>query len=293
MLAVPGVEGEMVRTGPGTGEVKVTAVDLGQIQVARLQFGFPAVAEAMGLGDSLILCTMLRADGGTWEGRPLATGQTFAYGPGASHHASDPAGLEFAMAVLPWTAFERAADDLGLDARQALPRQTFAGGPWWSAAASLPFDTPAADAGALDGPALEDRLLDAAVRAVCGSEAPPRGTTTHRWDDADLVAEVIAFLGTNALWQVPMLTLCRAVGVSERRLQYAFQRILKVSPSTYMLYRALQGAHVSLLDAASETTRVADIARAHGFAHLGRFATYYKAMYSELPSATLHRRRVG
>ncbi len=290
MLAVPGAEGQMVRTGPGSGEVRVTVVDLGAIQIARLQFGFPAVAEAVGVGDSVILCTMLRADGGTWEGVPLATGQTFAYGPGTTHHAADPAGLEFAMAVVPWNLFERAADDLGFDPRRAASKRTLVDGPWWPVAKALPFEPLASGDVALDATTIQDRVLDAAVRAACGGTPDRHGVGSgRRWSDADLVAAVIGFLDSNAQWHVPVLTLCREVGVSERRLHYAFRRMLDVSPGAFLYYRALQGAHVALLDADPSVGRVADIARAHGFTHLGRFASSHRAVYAELPSTTLNR----
>lgn len=291
MIAVPGAEGEMVRTGRGPGEVRVTVLDSPSVQLARLQFGFPAAAEAVGTDDALILCTMLHADGGRWEGVPLETGQTFAYGPGTTHHAMDPVGLDFAMAVVPWQRFEQASAILGVDAEVAAGKQTLMGGPWWSLATTFPFEGGSMLDSGSSAAAMEARVLDAAVRAFGRSDVHTSSAGSGRaWSDADLVHETIAFLnGRPRQKLVPMLTLSAHLGVSERRLQLAFRRRLDLSPSEFMMLRALQRAHVELVEANPSTRRVADVARSNGFEHLGRFARYYRDVYGELPSATLRR----
>jgi AraC-like DNA-binding protein len=291
MFAVPGAEGEMVRTARGSGEVRVTVLDYSTIQLARLQFGFPAAAEAVGTEDSLILCTMLHADGGRWEGMPLATGQTFAYGPGSTHHAMDPVGLDFAMAVVPWQRFEDAAAVLGVDASLAAAKETFMGGPWWSLAATFPFTDDASVDPASSVGLMEERVLDAAARAFGRLDTTARSVGSGRTaSDGDLVHETIAFLSNHPRRPfVPILTLCAHLGVSDRRLQLAFRRRLDMSPSRFMMLRALQRSHVDLVNVSATTHRVADVARRNGFEHLGRFARYYRDVYSELPSATLRR----
>jgi AraC-like DNA-binding protein len=291
MLAVPGAEGEMVRTDRGSGDVRVTVLDYETIQLARLQFGFPAVAEAVGTYDSLILCTMLHAGSGRWEGIPLATGQTFAYGPGTTHHAMDPVGLDFAMAVVPWRRFEDAAAVVGVDPNLAAAKNTFVGGPWWPLAATFPFERGGLLVADWSAALMEERVLDAAARAFGGFDPKVRTLGAGRaGSDEDLVRETIAFLNDHPRQPlVPILTLCRHLGVSDRRLQLAFRRRLDVSPNRFMMLRSLQRAHVELANANPNTHRVADIARYNGFAHLGRFAHYYYEVYSELPSATLRR----
>jgi transcriptional regulator GlxA family with amidase domain len=51
--------------------------------------------------------------------------------------------------------------------------------------------------------------------------------------------------------------------------------------------RALQAAHRTLRSAEPGSVRVSEVATAHGFAHRGRFAGLYTAVYGETPSATL------
>jgi AraC family ethanolamine operon transcriptional activator len=78
------------------------------------------------------------------------------------------------------------------------------------------------------------------------------------------------------------------VGVSERSLRNAFYDVYTTSPKRYLklwqlhqVRRELRAAHAS----------VTDVATLHGFFELGRFAGEYKALFGEVPSATLHKAR--
>ena len=83
--------------------------------------------------------------------------------------------------------------------------------------------------------------------------------------------------------------LCRATGVSERTLQYAFQAEFGLSPMSYVAARRLRAVRRELLRANAHRGAVAAIARAYGMRHGGRFATDYHAMFGEYPSDTLGR----
>jgi AraC-like DNA-binding protein len=285
MLAIPGVSGRIVRTGRGVDRAVVRAWGVGSARMALLDLGFPATAEAEVVGDSLVLATLLRApEDGRWDGISLAAGQTYVYPAGGAQYGRDPDGLQFALSVLPWETFEQAADDLGVDPTPATRQHVVRRGPLWGLVAPL------ADAAPVVDPFAEERLLECAVRTVCGdadlrSESP----RTRGWQDADLVHEATAYLERSGEWVVPLLTLCRQVFVSERRLQLAFANLLGLSPLTYMRHRALQAAHRALRSADPATGQVADIARAFGFGHLGRFAATYRHVYGERPSRTLRR----
>lgn len=75
-------------------------------------------------------------------------------------------------------------------------------------------------------------------------------------------------------------------GISDRRLQEAFQRHAGMSPMAYLREVRLGRAHDDLRHAPPGTT-VADIAFRWGFVHLGRFAARYRTRYGQSPSETL------
>lgn len=82
--------------------------------------------------------------------------------------------------------------------------------------------------------------------------------------------------------------LAARLGVSVRRLQYAFQRVRNASPRTMLAQLRLEGARRRLSDPHEDCT-VTQVAMACGVAHFGRFAAAYAARYGELPSETLSR----
>ena len=81
--------------------------------------------------------------------------------------------------------------------------------------------------------------------------------------------------------------LCANVNVSRRTLEVAFQTIVGKSPLQFLTQRRLCRAYVDLKRAKDESIRVTDVAFAHGFTELGRFANRYQKIFGELPSETL------
>jgi len=84
--------------------------------------------------------------------------------------------------------------------------------------------------------------------------------------------------------------IAQALGVSMRALQCSFQEYRGVTPTAYVRQRRLQQVREHLL-AGEEGDKVIDVALAHGFFHLGRFAHQYRAQFGEAPSDTLRSRR--
>lgn len=87
---------------------------------------------------------------------------------------------------------------------------------------------------------------------------------------------------------VTVQEICTAVGVSERTLQHAFREQFGVTPKRYLQAVRLDGVRRSLRSA-DLNAKVADVANAWGFWHLGQFAADYRRQFGELPSATLSR----
>ena len=86
--------------------------------------------------------------------------------------------------------------------------------------------------------------------------------------------------------------LCAEVGVSQRTLEYAFQERLGTSPMEFIRRLRLHAVRRALLAAERGGATVTEIAMTFGFYQLGRFAAEYRAIFGELPSATLTRHGV-
>ncbi len=84
--------------------------------------------------------------------------------------------------------------------------------------------------------------------------------------------------------------LCRAAGVSERTLEYAFREILGTTPIAYLARLRLHRVRRALLAARPGSTTVSAAALDAGFWHFGEFSRAYRDCFGELPSATLRRR---
>jgi AraC-like DNA-binding protein len=83
--------------------------------------------------------------------------------------------------------------------------------------------------------------------------------------------------------------LCRAAGVSERTLEYAFRETMGLTPVAYLIRLRLHQARRALLAATQGSTTVSTVALDCGFWHFGDFSRAYRECFGELPSDTLRR----
>jgi AraC family ethanolamine operon transcriptional activator len=90
---------------------------------------------------------------------------------------------------------------------------------------------------------------------------------------------------------VTIAELCRAIGVSRRKLQYCFQESLGCNPLHYLRALRLNRVRRELKGNGVAAASVQEVAARWGFWHLSHFAADYKHMFGELPSETLRRRR--
>jgi AraC family ethanolamine operon transcriptional activator len=81
--------------------------------------------------------------------------------------------------------------------------------------------------------------------------------------------------------------LCKAAGVSERGLEYAFKEVMGLTPVSYLIRLRLHRVRKALLAATHGTTTVSAEALNWGFWHFGDFSRTYKDCFGELPSDTL------
>lgn len=83
--------------------------------------------------------------------------------------------------------------------------------------------------------------------------------------------------------------LARIARTSVRSLQEGFRRHLGCTPMAYLQQTRLDRAHDALREAGPGALTVASVANRWGFAHLGRFASAYRARFGVSPSETLRR----
>jgi AraC family transcriptional regulator, ethanolamine operon transcriptional activator len=131
-----------------------------------------------------------------------------------------------------------------------------------------------------------EMLLEAISSA---DHCPLTRTDKTRQDYSHVVrlAEDYALTQTDAPLQVP--DLCKAAAVSERKLQYAFEEVMGMSPVAYLKRLRLHRVRQALRAATHGTTTVSVEALNWGFWHFGDFSHSYKTCFGELPSDTLRR----
>lgn len=135
--------------------------------------------------------------------------------------------------------------------------------------------------------ALEQSLLHALIGCLeDGAQRSEPATSARR---AQIMARFEAVVEANAARPMHLGELCRHLGVPERTLRKCCQEHLGMSPHRYLLRRRIHLARKALLRGNPNASTVTSIATSHGFWELGRFAVVYRAMFGELPSATLRR----
>jgi AraC-like DNA-binding protein len=131
---------------------------------------------------------------------------------------------------------------------------------------------------------LEQQLLQALIECLSGAAEEETATSRrHR----DILARFEDLLVAEP--SLPLVNICAALGVSDRSLRECCKKHLGMGPSGYRRLCGMQQVHRALRSGTPATGGVLEVARRHGFASPGRFATGYQAVYGELPSTTLRR----
>lgn len=132
---------------------------------------------------------------------------------------------------------------------------------------------------------LEQQLIEALIE--CLSAAPAQDETATARRHRDIITQFEDLLRAEPPLDLDQI--CAALGTSRRQLRICCIHHLGIRPSRYLRLCRLQQVHHRLRTETLGTATVSEIARQHGFRDLGRFATIYRAQYSELPSETLLR----
>ena len=138
--------------------------------------------------------------------------------------------------------------------------------------------------------AVQADLVDTLLTTLLGTRKlePERRERTRQ-----LQSEIVRAAERHALAHADVrlyvTDLCRAAGVSERSLEYAFRAVMGLSPTAYLTRIRLHRVHHALLQAQPGSTTVTEEALNWGFWHFGEFSRAYKDCFDELPSNTLRR----
>lgn len=98
--------------------------------------------------------------------------------------------------------------------------------------------------------------------------------------------KAIEYMVANISHSLTVADIAREAGTSVRALQAAFQQFKNTTPLSYLRRIRLEGVRKSLCDEANSLS-IAQIARAWGFTHMGRFSAIYCDAFGETPSETV------
>jgi AraC-like DNA-binding protein len=136
--------------------------------------------------------------------------------------------------------------------------------------------------------ALEDELVHAMVTCLADDDQlEPRSGWRHH---SMIVRRFEEFLAENCDRPLHLAEICAAIGASERILRICCEEHLGMGPIRYLWLRRMHLARRALIRADPAKTTVTEVATHFGFWELGRFATSYRALFGESPSACLHAR---
>jgi AraC-like DNA-binding protein len=135
--------------------------------------------------------------------------------------------------------------------------------------------------------ALELTLVHAMIRCLAGDTPCERSVGNRR--HVAITARLEDLLMANRDRPLYLAEICAEIGVAERTLRTCCEEHLGMGPIRYLWLRRMHLAHSTLNQATPTTATVTEIATAHGFWELGRFAIAYRKLFGESPSVTLSR----
>ncbi|MGI5520273.1 AraC family transcriptional regulator [Micromonospora sp. CA-259024] len=146
------------------------------------------------------------------------------------------------------------------------------------------------DASLFDHPQVADRfeqgLIGKLLLAHQHTHSDQLTEPAHHRAPGRLVRRACALISDHHGEALTVGDVAEALGVSVRTLQECFRRELRTTPTVYLRACRLDAVHRALR-AAGPGVSVTTVALNHGFVHLGRFASDYRARFGESPSTTL------
>ena len=135
--------------------------------------------------------------------------------------------------------------------------------------------------------ALEEQLTRLMVRCLTEGNSIKMSVRNRR--RGRIVAQFEEYLEANRGRALYLMEICKAIGVAERTLRDACDERFGMGPIRYLTLRRMHLVRRALLRNDFSESSVTRIATDHGFWELGHFAVAYRALFGEVPSASLRR----
>lgn len=226
---------------------------------------------------------------------PLAAGDVALIAPGHDRYTSLQGRTRYLAAFIePQELQAYLATQLGAQEAMERPTAVLAADPA-AAAANIKALSMLMDTLVERGPTIPDDAADFYKRNILELLTEPiRDASRYQGKEprsaVKLVAEVDRFLVDAGNRPIHISELCERFNVGRRRLHRAFHEVLGMTPISFLRQKRLGDVHSVLLQGGPDLM-IRDVAVAHGFIELGRFAQEYRRLFGELPSTTMRRTR--
>jgi len=136
----------------------------------------------------------------------------------------------------------------------------------------------------------EETLLSSLEEAMRSTIASPSPGPFERY--RLIVRRMDEYLQSHQAKDIYLQQLARACGASLRTMHNATMVVRGMSAHHYLRLRRLWSVRQSLASG-QPTIKVSDVARSHGFWHMGEFSAVYRATFGENPSDTIANSRTS
>jgi AraC-like DNA-binding protein len=282
-------------TGRGSFRARLTQITLDRLRLASAEEELARIAYiAVPDGTVLVGWPTGETPPPLWGGIEIGAGDMLTLGPGQRVHATSDGPCRWSFIRIPdqvLLRYGRALCGAGFAAPPALavwripPAAVRRLAQLHRAAIRVVEAKSGALADAEAAHGLEQQLIDVLIECLCNGVSREETAAGRRHHGM-----LAGFEGLLRADRLPsMAEICAALDTSERLLRECCKQHLRMGPSQYLRLRRMQQIHRALRTENAATARVSEIAERHGVRDLGRFASDYRALYGELPSATLRR----
>ncbi len=295
---------ELLQLSPGKFQCQQQVLDLGVLQILRLNFNQAITARGTQHTSRFAAAFFDHTQSGHFSGAPIVQRELLILPPNLHFDACardrdfgctvvfvNPQSVEAYYQALtgvpldPTRRRSRSASHVKRDVAEGLAKRT-----------EHLLQAAARTTTMLNQPELNTAMCDEILTLIaqsldCGNPSDAVMPRPRFAKARHLVRQAEEYILTQSDKRVRLIDICEQTGVSERTLQYSFQEVLGMSPIHYLNQVRLHQVRRGLSSATPMRTTVSAEACRWGFVHFGEFARAYKTLFGELPSTTLSRRR--